>query len=430
MAHRNAEVASSGAWRPRRRLAGAAFSLALAPLPAAALPLPGDPAGGRPLLVAGQEAPATTGQSAEDLKAAIADIKRRLAEQRQATEGERPAVDLAGELKAARLQVERLTQAMAELRSERDAIRSQLASARGEQQALQSQLALARKELEQKGEGLRQAEAEAARLRQQLAEASSRAGEAARLDQALAAAQAESERLARAKQDAEALLEEREAALTAELDAAKAELATLAKEASELRAVATASVNEVRSLGEQLIAALGDNKALTAAVGELRASKDLLDKELQATKGAAPAGSAPTPTLAKLEAPEASAPAAGPAQAAPAMTRLDGSAFVTGGAELRPEAAPMLQAVADFLRAREARAVRIVGHTDSNGDREANRALSMRRAEKVRDYLVASLGLDPAQVAVEGAGEDQPIAPNDTAVGRRANRRVEVYVAP
>jgi outer membrane protein OmpA-like peptidoglycan-associated protein len=113
-----------------------------------------------------------------------------------------------------------------------------------------------------------------------------------------------------------------------------------------------------------------------------------------------------------------------------ATTRLDGSAFAAGTAELRPEAAPMLAAIADFIRAQGAREVRVVGHTDANGDPEVNRLLSIRRAEKVRDQLVARFGFEAARIASEGRGEDEPLESNDTAAGRRANRRVEIFVRP
>lgn len=430
MVDRNADGTRSSAWlRLGAPLAGVVLVTAPVPLPMAAPLLLRPVVGAGSLLAAEQEPAASLGQSADELKAAIAEIKRRLAEQRQAAAAERPAADLAEELKAARLQIERLTQTMAELRGERDALRSQLADARGEQQALEGRLAAAQKELLEKEEGLKKAETELDRVR----------AESARL----------AGRLAQEKQAADALLGQREATLKSELDATKAKLVALAREADDLRSVAAASVEEVKSLGEQLITALGENKALTAAVRELHASKDLLDKELQTAHAGAQADGARTEPargeamaapataaapLTKLEASDVPAatlePAAGPVMTEAAMTRLDGSAFVSGGAEIRPEAAPMLQAVATFLSAHRGRAIRIVGHTDSNGDREANRILSLRRAEKVRDYLAAELGFDATRIRVEGAGEDQPVASNDTAAGRRANRRVEIYVVP
>ena len=56
--------------------------------------------------------------------------------------------------------------------------------------------------------------------------------------------------------------------------------------------------------------------------------------------------------------------------------------------------------------------------------------LCTRRAETVRDYLADKLGLGVSRLVAEGKGELEPIASNDTAAGRQANRRVEIQVRP
>jgi OOP family OmpA-OmpF porin len=71
--------------------------------------------------------------------------------------------------------------------------------------------------------------------------------------------------------------------------------------------------------------------------------------------------------------------------------------------------------------------IEIVGHTDDVGDDDYNMALSLERAQSVRDYLV-SKGLDPNKILVAGMGETDPIASNSTPEGRAENRRVEVLV--
>ena len=70
--------------------------------------------------------------------------------------------------------------------------------------------------------------------------------------------------------------------------------------------------------------------------------------------------------------------------------------------------------------------VRLVGHTDSAGKSEYNRSLSLKRAESVRNYLAVHFNIDPARIEIQGMGEDQPIASNESAQGRAQNRRVEV----
>ena len=109
-------------------------------------------------------------------------------------------------------------------------------------------------------------------------------------------------------------------------------------------------------------------------------------------------------------------------------TVLEGTLFVPNGDKLAPGAPQALARVAQLVRESKGE-VRIVGHTDASGDAEQSRALSLRRAQSVRDYLVRTFGFDAGRFKVDGKGADQPLAPNDNAAGRRANRRVEVYVA-
>ena len=115
-----------------------------------------------------------------------------------------------------------------------------------------------------------------------------------------------------------------------------------------------------------------------------------------------------------------------------AWTRAPRAAYASspaGSDRLGPDAAGPLSAIARQIRDAKGAGVRIIGHTDGNGEPDKNRRLSLRRAQAVRDYLVATYGFDPSRFAVDGQGEGQPVASNDTNGGRRANRRVEVYVA-
>jgi len=71
--------------------------------------------------------------------------------------------------------------------------------------------------------------------------------------------------------------------------------------------------------------------------------------------------------------------------------------------------------------------IEVQGHTDSTGSERYNLQLSQRRAEAVREYLIAQ-GVAPGQVEARGYGEMQPIADNSTAEGRARNRRVVMRV--
>lgn len=101
-------------------------------------------------------------------------------------------------------------------------------------------------------------------------------------------------------------------------------------------------------------------------------------------------------------------------------------------AELRAEATEALQRVAEIIRERRPRQVRILGHTDSLGSDEYNLTLSQRRARSVEQWLAANGGsLPPLQI--EGRGKAEPVAPNtsnggDNPEGRQRNRRVEVLL--
>ena len=108
--------------------------------------------------------------------------------------------------------------------------------------------------------------------------------------------------------------------------------------------------------------------------------------------------------------------------------------FPQGGAALDGEARTALDRLAANPATGKGRIV-LRGHSDSDGDDEANRRMSRKRAEAVRDYLVRK-GLAAARIRVIALGETRPVAPNarpdgsDDPVGRARNRRVEIELTP
>jgi outer membrane protein OmpA-like peptidoglycan-associated protein len=110
---------------------------------------------------------------------------------------------------------------------------------------------------------------------------------------------------------------------------------------------------------------------------------------------------------------------------------LSGSVvFSSGKAELLPSARNKLSEVATALaQGNSDSRIVVEGHTDSVGSDEANRELSMRRAEAVRAALVSN-GVSAERVTVQGYGASRPIADNESPAGRANNRRVEIVVAP
>ncbi|HEY4541766.1 MAG TPA: OmpA family protein [Noviherbaspirillum sp.] len=102
--------------------------------------------------------------------------------------------------------------------------------------------------------------------------------------------------------------------------------------------------------------------------------------------------------------------------------------FATNRADIQPNFRPILDRFASSLTAHPATNVTIIGHTDSTGSDAVNNPLSLNRAGSTRDYLVAR-GVSPQRINIDGRGEREPVASNDTDYGRAQNRRVEIYVA-
>ena len=106
-----------------------------------------------------------------------------------------------------------------------------------------------------------------------------------------------------------------------------------------------------------------------------------------------------------------------------------GITFAYDSADVAPEFRRTLDQVAGTLGEYNQTYIDVYGHTDSVGSDAYNQDLSVRRATAVADYL-SGHGVQPARIATRGYGESQPVASNDTAEGRAANRRVEIKIVP
>lgn len=110
------------------------------------------------------------------------------------------------------------------------------------------------------------------------------------------------------------------------------------------------------------------------------------------------------------------------------MNEQDGSSlFATDSAQLATSAKARIQEVLSVLLRFPQANVIITGHTDAVGSEDYNKALSLRRANSVAQYLIGQ-GVLTHQVEVRAMGERQPIATNHTEAGRAQNRRVEIVI--
>lgn len=111
--------------------------------------------------------------------------------------------------------------------------------------------------------------------------------------------------------------------------------------------------------------------------------------------------------------------------------RLDSMAlFDVGQARLKDGSTKVLVDALVNIRAKPGWLILVAGFTDATGDEKSNRQLSLRRAEAVRDWMLQTSDIPATCFAVQGLGDSQPAATNDTPQGRAVNRRVEISLVP
>jgi len=107
--------------------------------------------------------------------------------------------------------------------------------------------------------------------------------------------------------------------------------------------------------------------------------------------------------------------------------KIENIYYDTNSSELRPESYPPLNELLLLLIDNPNITIEIGAHTDSKGDPDYNRDLSLKRAESVVDYLAAA-GIARDRLLAEGYGEANPVASNDSDEGRQLNRRTEFKI--
>ncbi len=104
-------------------------------------------------------------------------------------------------------------------------------------------------------------------------------------------------------------------------------------------------------------------------------------------------------------------------------------AFNSNGSRLRPGIRNLMASITGVLEEYRNIQISIFGHTDNTGDGDYNQRLSVRRAQSVARYMIDG-GVAANRIAIIGYGEERPSEPNETAEGRRRNRRIEILLTP
>jgi len=102
-----------------------------------------------------------------------------------------------------------------------------------------------------------------------------------------------------------------------------------------------------------------------------------------------------------------------------------GILFDVNSANIKPESFGTLKEIATVLKENAGVKVKIIGHTDADGDDKSNMDLSKRRAQAVKEFLIKEFAIDETQMETDGMGESKPLDKNNTAAGKANNRRVE-----
>ena len=106
-----------------------------------------------------------------------------------------------------------------------------------------------------------------------------------------------------------------------------------------------------------------------------------------------------------------------------------GALFDYNSSALDPKSIELLSKLGELIKRNPKAKFSIEGHTDSKGPPEYNLKLSTSRAEAVKDWLVANMGLNPAQIQTKGYGSTRLIAPASGTIEQQApNRRVEIVI--
>ncbi|WP_299683723.1 OmpA family protein [uncultured Dokdonia sp.] len=99
--------------------------------------------------------------------------------------------------------------------------------------------------------------------------------------------------------------------------------------------------------------------------------------------------------------------------------------FESASATLKDTSFSTIREIASVLEKNPEVRIKIIGHTDADGQKESNRTLSRKRAEAVKKMMTTAYGIDASRISTDGMGDSEPVASNTTKEGKALNRRVE-----
>jgi outer membrane protein OmpA-like peptidoglycan-associated protein len=102
-----------------------------------------------------------------------------------------------------------------------------------------------------------------------------------------------------------------------------------------------------------------------------------------------------------------------------------GILFDVNSDKIKGESYGILKDIANALIENPTVKVKIIGHTDSDGDAAKNLELSKKRAEAVKQALIKEFNIDAGRLVTDGKGAAEPVNPNNSPQGKASNRRVE-----
>jgi outer membrane protein OmpA-like peptidoglycan-associated protein len=301
-------------------------------------------------------------------------------------------------------------------RANAEAMQAGIARLRGDLTAAQQSGAISPDVISQRQADLLARQAELDSLRQSLeSDAAARSDRARQQHEAVAAAQA---RRQQADAEAAALRQKAEEA-ERQAQAARAE----AQQANAQAQQANVQAQQAQAAAQQAQAAAQQTQAqLDQAQAAAQQTQAQLDqtKQLLAERDAEARLLRVQNELARIASTRSE-------QRGVIVTLSGGILFDTGKTSLKPGAKSTLTKIAKQLQTDPSLKIAVEGHTDNVGKAAKNQALSEKRANAVRDYLV-SAGIASDHITATGRGAEAPIATNKTVAGRQQNRRVELVI--